>query len=192
MAEYALKGVSSRSSGDTRDAATLSRSDFITVAATHPWPLYRRMYLCNRARGTLRLLLIEESRTSLPSSILYSAPIAVVRRSNSISDFDLSQRTRERSTMPRVRDARHPLEITFYAIMRTIMRFEIKLRARPCEINDVARYHRTSRALILSGGRDVTVFTHFSAFASFHGSRHVRDFIELSTSMSDSVIESIA
>lgn len=52
---------------------TLSRSDFITVATTSTHPrLQARIYVI--ARGTLRLLSIEESRTYLPSILSIPLP----------------------------------------------------------------------------------------------------------------------
>lgn len=66
----------------------------------------------------------------------------------------------------RVRARRYPIEITFYAIMRAVMRLEIKLCATRCEMYDTAYRSFEQRALILSGGCNITtIFTHFFLFA---------------------------
>lgn len=60
-----------------------------------------------------------------------------------------------------------PIEITFYAIMRAVMHLEIKLCPTRCEMYDIAYRSFEQRALILSGGCNVTVLAHFSLLYFF-------------------------
>lgn len=150
MAEYALKGVSSRSPGDTRDAATLSRPDFITTATMSR--LIRGYltgtYIYVIARGTLRLLSIEESRTYIYSQ--FSIPLPSASCVKATRSFIRSQRTRERSKMPAIvpaivrsySDIHSRLRFTQLCV--AVMRLKIKLRATRCKIYDTSIVHRSS------------------------------------------------
>lgn len=131
-------------------------------------------YLCNRTRDIKVTLDREKSHLST-LCVLHSAPIAVVRKCDSISAsiFHSGLAKGRRCLWIAIELAsalQDPLEITFYAIMRAVTPLEIKLRAtRNCKIYDAAhRSFGTSRALISSGGRNVTCLHSLSSLRFSH------------------------